>query len=144
MSRIAALALALVLAAGCGTIPPTGPVTSPEIYPDRTTPQQAFHSFLWAWHEGDVETLGRVLGGYLRHELNQRIDEDGLEAAAAWYRKDAGELRLDDVEWEHLGEGTARVKVVLTTAGLKRVEVRFTLFHRPPDGWAVGQRHTVR
>lgn len=84
MSRIAALALALVLAAGCGTIPPTGPVTSPEIYPDRTTPQQAFHSFLWAWHEGDVETLGRVLGGYLRHELNQRIDEDGLEAAAAW------------------------------------------------------------
>lgn len=144
MSRAVLLALALAAVAGCGTVPPAGRVAAPEVYPDRSEPEVAFHTFLWAWREGDVETLGLVLGGYLRHELATRLDADGAEATAAWYRKDAEGLSLEEVEWEQRGQGTARVKVALVTAAQPRVEVRFTLFQRAPDGWAVGQRHAVR
>lgn len=132
--RLAALVLPLLLAAGCSVIP-LGPVQKPEIYPDRTTHEATFASFLWAWNTGDVAVLRLVGGGWFRSELEKMIEAQGVEAVAAHYRKD--DLSVEELEWKDERETLAYVRVVLSSRTVPRAELDFTLLNRPGDGWVV-------
>ncbi|RMG17979.1 MAG: hypothetical protein D6731_03100 [Planctomycetota bacterium] len=142
MSLRRALALGVLCwLAGCSSIP-LGPVRRPELYPDRTSPEAAFATFLWAWNAGDVPVLRAVLGAWLRHDLEERIARKGVEETAAFYRG-AGDLRLLDIEWRDVGEALAYVRAVLAGSAVPRAELDFSLLRRP-DGWVVTGKRLLR
>ncbi|MAZ92349.1 MAG: hypothetical protein CMF76_10370 [Maricaulis sp.] len=140
MSRTLALVLTLALA-GCASAPPTGPVTEPEIYPDRTTPEATWRSFLWAWRTGDVEILLRTTGWQVHARLRKQLEANTEAEVAEFYRDDA--LRVRDAEWTVRGADLAYLRVVLSSSKVDRVEVEFSFVERP-DGWIVTQQRTLR
>ncbi len=142
MKLARALLLGLVLVAGCSEIP-LGPITPPEIYPDRTEHALAFRTFLWAWHEGDVAVLAQVLGWFELRDFKRRLEAEGEEAVGEWYRRGAEDLTLREVEWLHEGVALARLRVVLSSSDVERAEVAFHLLKRP-DGWVVSDRRVLR
>lgn len=137
-----ALLLGLALLAGCSGVP-LGPVTPPEIYPDRTEHALAFRTFLWAWHQGDVGVLSQVLGWVELRDFKRRLEAEGEEALAEWYRRGAEDLALRELEWQEEGQALARIRVVLTSSTVERAEVEYHLLKRP-DGWVVSKRKVLR
>jgi hypothetical protein len=140
--RLCAVLLGLAaLSAGCSAIP-LGPVQEPEYYPDRTTHEAAFATFLWAWHTGDVGVLRVVTGGWFRKELEDAIKANGVEAVAAHYRKD--DLVVQELEWKDVKDSLAYLRVVLSTRSVARAELDFTLLNRPGDAWVVTGKKLLR
>jgi hypothetical protein len=135
------LAAALLLT-GCAGVP-TGPAQRPEVYPDRTSVDEAWRTFLWAWKQGDVEVLGQVTGWRMHAELRKQIEANGAEAVSAWYRDDAEALRVLEAEWTTRGEEMAYLRVVLSSKTVSRVEVDFSFVERP-DGWVLTEKRPVR
>jgi hypothetical protein len=137
----AALFLSLWLS-GCSSLS-TGPVVQPDIYPDRSEAPLALHTFLFAWNQGDVPVLQQVLGAWLHYELADLLKKQSAEDVSTYYRQDAQNLAIQDIDWRMEGEGLAYVRLVLSSSSRKRVEVDFSLLHRP-DGWVVSGKRFVR
>lgn len=150
MSRTRAGALrALVLiglvlsALGCSSLQ-TGPVERPPYYPDRTSADAAMATFLWAWHEGDLETLDQVLGMWLHKELVEFLKKQDKDDVAAYYRNGAQGLEVLDYEWKKEGDEIHYLRMVLKTQEVSRFELDFALY-RFPLGWVVtGQKLVPR
>jgi hypothetical protein len=141
--RLLALVAALGLLAGCTPSVPLGPIEKPEIYPDRTSPEASWSTYLWAWRTGDVEVLKGVLGLWLRHDLDKELERNGAPAVSEWYRKDADDLLVDSASWTSYGEALAYLRVVLKSHAVPRAELDFS-FLRRPDGWVVSGRRLLR
>ncbi len=141
MRRSLALLLGLGLAlflGGCSSIP-LGPVTEPEIYPDRTEDEATLHTFLWAWNTGDVAVLKTSLGALLLQDLIDRLERNGEASVSAFY-KGSGDLTIEELEWIKQTDALAYVRVVLKSSKVTRAEMDFSLYRRP-GGWVVtGQR----
>ena len=135
------LSATLVLLTGCGGVP-LGPVSPPEYYPDRTEHTLTLQTFFWASNQGDIDVLQLVLGALLYQELANTLKTEKKEDVAAWYRRDADGLTIEDVDWTHEGEALAYARVVLRVAG-RRHEEDFSLLRRP-DGWVVSGRKPRR
>lgn len=144
---LGALLLALVVS-GCASAPPTGPIERPEIYPDRTSADAAWRTYLWAWRTGDVDVLEQVTGASLHSELRKQLEVNGREKTAEYYRKDAEDLVITESRWIHEGDALAYVRVVLRSSKVPRVEVDFALAGRgnvrPSENWVVTGRKPVR
>jgi len=141
----AVAAAALALAPGCAAPPASGPVARPARYPDRTSLDATWRTFLWAWRSGDVAVLRQVYGWVMRDELEQQLARNGPEAVAAWYRSGAEGLTVAEAEWVKRSEAHAYLRAVFTSAA--RVEPIESLFSfvRRPDGWIVtAQKEPVR
>lgn len=143
-ARIAALALGLLLGLlGCGSLQ-TGPVERPDYYPDRTSADAAMATFLFAWREGDLETLDQVLGMWLHKELTEFLKKQDKAAVADYYRKGAQGLTVLDYEWKKEGDEIHYLRAVLQTEEVARFELDFALY-RFPLGWVVtGQKLVPR
>jgi hypothetical protein len=133
-SAVPLLALALLLA-GCASDPPTGPAEQPEAYPDLTTPDAAWRTYVYAWARGDLDVLGRVTGGMVRVEHERRIEKNGRERTAEWYRADPPEVL--EAEWHALGKAKAFLDVALRSPRIARLELHVALTHEPGRGWLV-------
>lgn len=131
----ALLLAALLVATGCASDPPTGPAERPPAYPDLTTPDAAWQSYLHAVREGDLDVLARVTGGMVRVEHDRRVEKNGREATAAWYRADPPEVL--EAEWHALGQAKAFLDVALRSPRLERLELHVALTHQPGRGWLV-------
>lgn len=133
------VALALVLfLSGCSGLR-TGPVERPEPYPDQSTPEAAWHTFLWALQSGDLAVLDTATMFYTNEDIEGDLRQIGREKMVTRYRETWADLRVLEGEWTHRGEALARVRVVLSTRQLPRLPCVF-IFTRRPDGWAVSQQ----
>jgi hypothetical protein len=141
MTRLSSLVLVLVLVLGCSTAPTR--VERPGIYPDRTTPDVCWSTFLWAWRTGDVKVLQQTYGLWLREELTEQVKVQGPEKVSAWYRKDAEGLEVDSAKWDKKGDLIAYLTARLVKPGEPPVEVRFAFMKRD-DGWCLDGRKTLR
>lgn len=133
--RALLLAAALLLATGCASDPPTGPAERPDAYPDLTTPDAAWRTYVHAWGRGDVDVLGRVTGGVVHVEHARRVQKNGRDATAAWYRADPPEVL--EAEWHALGKAKAFLDVALRSPRIERLELHVALTHEPGRGWLV-------
>lgn len=141
--RASALVLLSLLLLGCGSLS-TGPVQKPEYYPDRTSAGDAMATFLWAWHEGDIQTLDEVLGMWLHKELAEYLKKQDKEEVAAYYRNGADGLEILDYDWKKEGQEIQYLRMVLRTKEVERFELDFALY-RFPLGWVVtGQKLVPR
>lgn len=141
------VAVVALLAAGCTSTPPTGPIEPPEIYPDRTTPESTWQTFTWAWKQGDVEVLRQVLGGFPKADLEAQLETNGPEKTAEYYRQGAQDLVVEDARWMHRGDAICYLRVVLTSTEVPRVEVDFALTgrgSRPSEDWVITGKKLVR
>jgi hypothetical protein len=134
--------VAVLLLAGCAGVP-TGPAARPEVYPDRTSVDMAWQTFLWAWKLGDVDVLDQVTGWRMHAELRKQLETNGRDAVAAWYRDGAEELQVLEAEWTTRGEEMAYLRVVLSSKTVSRVEADFSFVERP-DGWVLTEKRSVR
>jgi hypothetical protein len=140
IERAVALAAFLVLA-GC-TAPATA-VERPRVYPDRTTPDATWRTFLWAWRAGDVPVLEQTYGLWLREELVRQVETQGRAAVSDYYKKDAKAVVIEDARWERRSDETAYLLARLGRTGEVPLEVRFA-FLRRDDGWCIDGRKTLR
>lgn len=135
--------LLCVLQGGCASGPRTGAPRPPTIYPDRTSAEAAWETFLWAWRAGDVEVLEQVTGWKLHHRLVEQIRVNGREAVADYYRTGAEDLRVEEARWTEEGQALAYLRVVVGSEAVPRAEVDFS-FVRRDDGWVLTERRVVR
>lgn len=134
----AALGLALLLC-GCGGLR-TGPVERPDPYPDQSTPEAAWHTFLWASKTGDLPVLASVTMFRLRNEgLEAPLREHGPEKTAAMARETWADAAVLDAGWDALGEALGYLRVTMSTRALPRRRYVYS-FVRRPDGWALSAR----
>lgn len=141
-SLAVALALALVLLAGACSSAPTR-VERPGFYPDRTTPDACWATFLWAWREGDVAVLEQTYGLWLKEELARQLETQGRAKVSAWYKKDAQGLEVTEARWDKRSELLAYLTARLEKPGEPPLEVRFAFMKRD-DGWCLDGRKTLR
>jgi hypothetical protein len=139
MRALVALTLAFLI--GCSTAPTN--VERPKIYPDRTTPDACWSSFLWAWRQGDVKALQQCYGLWLREELVAQVTKQGEARVSAWYRSGAKDLAVDEAAWDKKSELTAYLTATLSKPGEQPVEVRFAFMKRD-DGWCLDGKKTLR
>jgi hypothetical protein len=139
---LALAALALGAPIGCAASPATE-VVLPRPYPDRTTPEHCWETYLWAWRTGDVAALEQTYGLWMRHELLRQIDAQGRTKVSEWYRKDADAIVIEDARWDKSDEVLAYLTVRLGRHGEVPTEVRFA-FLRRDDGWCVSALKTLR
>ena len=90
MKQVGLLVLGVVLA-GCAVDLRRGPVVQPAIYPDRSTADGAWETFLWAWRQGDVDVLQEVSGWRMRERRGRRADAWGDDRSSI--RATAGQVR---------------------------------------------------
>ncbi|MBL4850062.1 MAG: hypothetical protein JKY65_31420 [Planctomycetes bacterium] len=132
-----------ILLTGCGNLS-TGALERPEYYPDRTSADAAMATFLWAWHEGDLEVLDQVLGMWLHKELEEFLNRNPKEEVVDYYRKGAEGLEIRDYDWKKTGDEIHYLRMVLATDEVDRFELDFALY-RFPLGWVVtGQKLVPR
>ena len=135
--------LALVLAcAGCTAAPATE-VERPQFFPDRTTANACWETFLWAWRTGDTKVLEQTLGLWLHEELVRQLETQGKARVSEYYKKDAQGLVIDDAHWDRHSDLLAYLTARLRKPGEAPVEVRFALLRRD-DGWCVDGKKTLR
>jgi hypothetical protein len=120
---VRALALALVLLAGCNAVP-LGPIQKPEPYPDRRTTESTWSTYIWAVQAGDLAVLEQTTGGVAREELDLQVKKNGREATSAYYAR-SGALRVEEAEWLDEGKATARLRAVLASEKVERAEAVF-------------------
>ena len=142
MSRKGAplLLASLLLLGGCADIEP-GPITEPPLYPDRTSAEAVFHSFLWAWRNGDIPALKQCLGGGLADTLKKQLRVNGPEKTAAFYRDE--QLEILDVDWVDRRTTLARVRLVLRGSKIERKEVIFYCVRRRVEDWTISGKKVI-
>jgi hypothetical protein len=149
------LVLGLALACGCSAPSPSTEIEQPRpYYPDRTTPDACWKTYVWAWHTGDVRVLEQIYGLWLYPELEKQIQVNGSHGVADWYRKGSEGMKIEAAHWDQQPlprEGQKRPEeplVAYLTASISLpgeapVEVRFSFLKRP-DGWCVSGRKPLR
>ncbi len=134
------LVLGLVLGA-CSSAPTR--VERPGIYPDRTTADACWSTFIWAWRTGDVKVLEQTYGLWLKEELTAQIEKQGTARVSDWYKNDAEGLEVESASWDKKGDLLAYLTARLSKPGEPPIEVRFAFMKRD-DGWCVDGRKTLR
>ena len=141
MSRFAiVIASSLLLSSavlGCSAEEPKTEIAAPTPYPDCTTPEACWETFLWAWRNGDVTDLEQIYGLYMLPELKAQIEKQGAEKVSEWYRKGAEDLVIQDAHWDKQGEGLAYLTAHLGRPGEVPKEVTFSFVRRGEFGWCV-------
>jgi hypothetical protein len=144
---LAALLIAILLG-GCASAPPTGPIERPDIYPDRTSADAAWRTYLWAWKTGDIDVLLQVTGFKLHSDLKKELEVNGRERTAQHYRGGMDDVVIREARWMHQGDALAYVRMVLAGSAVGRAEVDFSLVGRgnmrPSEDWVVTERKKVR
>jgi len=140
MRRVALLLLIFII--GCVSAPSTE-VDRPKIFPDRTTPDACWRTFVWAWRSGDTAVLEQTYGHWLREELLRQIEVQGRAKVSDYYRKDAQGLVIEDAHWDRQSELLAYMTARLGKPGAPPIEVRFAFLKRD-DGWCIDGRKTLR
>jgi hypothetical protein len=95
----AAIAALVVSLAACAQAPATE-VREPRPYPDRTSPERTWETYLWAWRQGDVRILEQTYGLWMRHELARQLEAQGAAKVAEWYRRDARDMQVEEARWD--------------------------------------------
>jgi hypothetical protein len=136
MRIVTVVVLSLALLAGCASA--ATEVRKPPIYPDRASPETAWESFLWAWRNGDVDSLELVFSLWMKEDLDRQIEKNGKAAVSEWYRRDTDGLVIEEAKWVKRTNDLAYLDVRLGTTG-GPLDVRFS-FLKKDDGWTVSGR----